>query len=146
MSIEEKREALNKSKTYHDENADQIRFDANIPKTVIFPANWNEMLDYKNREFDDQKNPGEKKSVTYTIYKVHNPNSQDAKKLRILEASASLNSEISAFLEMALESGWNGASIAKITKQVKGSSNFATWSVRGDKIEDQQLRELKIIE
>lgn len=146
MSIEEKRAKLEESKKYHDENASQIRFDANIPKTVIFPANWLELIDYRSKEFDDKDNPGQKKSVTYTVYKVYNPNAQDTKTLRILEASASLNSEITAFLEMALEQGWNGASIAKITKVVKGSSNYASWSVRGDKITDDQLKELKILQ
>ena len=146
MSIEEKRQKMEEAKKYHEENAETIRFDANIPKTVVFPANWHELLEYKTREFDDPKNPGEKKSVTYTIYKVYNPNAQDTKKLRKLEASSALSGEISIWLEMGMDQGWNGASMAQITKMVKGSSNYAKWSVKGDKVSDEQLKELKIID
>ncbi len=146
MSLEEKKAALQKSKTYHAENSDFIKFDPNIPKTVIFPANWHEMISYRDKEFDDKKNPGQKKIVTYTVYKVYNPNSQDTKRLRTLEASGGLSEEISTFLDLAIEQAYDGASIAKITKVQKGSSEYARWTVQGDRISNEQLKELKIIE
>lgn len=146
MSIEDKREKIQEARKYHDENSEKIRFDANVPKTIVFPANWNETVSFVNRQFDDQKNPGEKKTVTYTIYKVHNPNAQDTKTLRTLEASSALNEEINKFLDMANDQGWEGASMATITKVQKGNSSYSSWTVKGDKCTEETLRELRITE
>lgn len=145
-SLEEKKQALLQSKKYHDENSEEIRFDPNVSKTVIFPADWNKHLSYKDREYDDQNNPGQKRLVTYTVYKVWNPNAQDTKKLRSLSATSALNDEISNFLGMSLEQDWVGATIAKITKNQKGNSKSVKWSVQGDRCSDDKLRELRIIE
>jgi DNA uptake protein ComE-like DNA-binding protein len=142
-TLEEKKAALYASKSYHDENSDKIRFDANIPKTVIFPSDWAKHLSNLTREYDDENNPGQKKSVTYTVYKVYNPNAADAKKLRTIEASAKLDEQISQFLEAGLEQGWDGACIAKIKKIQKGSSKNVTWSVQGDKFDESKLEEVK---
>ena len=146
MSIEDKQKAIERSKQFHDENSNVITFSANITRAVIFPADWHRHLEYKTREFDDRDNPGEKRTVTYTIYKVWNPNAQDAKTLRKISASSALNDEISKFLDMANNKGWNGACMARITKMQKGNSTFSSWSVLGEECTEEQLRELRIIE
>lgn len=138
-SLEAKKQALFASKAYHDENADKIRFDPNVSKTVVFPSDWQKYLGSITKEFDDPKNPDQKKSVTYTTYKIYNPNAADAKKLRVLEASAALDAQISKFLEIALEQDYDGACIAKITKIQKGSSQNITWSVQGDRFDESKI-------
>jgi len=139
MTIEEKMETLRKSKEYHDENTPFIRIDANVPKTVVFPSNWSELITYKQKEFEDEKDPEKKRMATYTCYKVYNPNSANAKLLRDLDASAALDVQISKFLEMSLEQGYGGACIAKITKIQKGNSRNVTWSVQGDKFDESKI-------
>jgi hypothetical protein len=144
MSVQDKLDALSKTKSYHDENSDKIRFDPNVPKTVVFPSNWDEYLSNIDKEFDDKDNPGQKKTVTYTVYKVYNPNSANAKKLRTIEASAALDAQIGKFLGMALEQGYSGACIAKIEKIQKGSSQNITWSVQGDRFDETKLDQTEV--
>jgi len=127
-NLEDKKKQLEASKQFHEENADRIRFDANIPKTVVFPANWNELVKQEERSFDD-------KTVTYTIYQVFNPNSDDPTKLRTLSATESLNAEICSILNDAIEQGWEGAVIANIVKEMKGQQ-FGKWKVRANKYEE----------
>lgn len=145
-TIDQKKQALLKSKEYHDENTQFIRIDANVPKTVVFPANWSDLITYKEKEFPDENDPEKKRTATYTCYKVHNPNSANPKVLRDLDASASLDAQIGEFLNMSLEQGVEGAILAKIVKKQKGNSRNVTWSVQGDKLNDDQLKELRIIE
>jgi len=133
-NLEDKRKQLEASKQFHEENADRIRFDANIPKTVVFPANWNELVKEEERTFTDGKT-GDDKTVTYTVYQVFNPNSDDPTKLRTLSATESLNAEICSVLNDAIEQGWEGAVIANIVKEMKGQQ-FGKWKVRANKYEE----------
>jgi len=127
LSIDDKKATLKKGAEYNRANATKIRFDPNIPVTVIFPEDWHKHFKQETRESRD--NPEE--TYVANVFEVKNPNSEDPERWQVLEASEKLYSEISTILEQSIEQSWNGPIIAKITKKVTGGNPYGQWSVQG---------------
>jgi hypothetical protein len=135
MSLEEKKAALKKGSDFNRDNAENIRFDPNIPVTVILPADW--IKDFKQDTRTTTDSDGNEREYVVSLFKVMNPNAADPKRLRTIKASESLYSEINTVIESALELGWEGPIIMRIEKKVTGGNTYGKWSVQGKEFKEQ---------
>ena len=129
MSIEEKYKALQTSRHFHEARAEEIRFEDNAPRIVIFPSNWSELM--KDEDYTYIDSSKKEKVGTKTIYYVFSPNSINAQILRKMPATPGLNNKITQCLKQALDEGWDGPIIATIV--MKKGDGFVAWSVQGQK-------------
>ena len=127
---QDKHNILQKGKEFNKENSENIRFDPNVPVTVVFPSDWH--LHFKQEVKESRDNKDE--TYVQSTFQVMNPNSTDPKKLRTLKASEALYDAIAKVLEESIEQGYEGSIIMKITKEMKGGNQYGTWSVQGKKI------------
>jgi hypothetical protein len=132
MALEDKKALLKKGADFNRENSENIRFNPNIPVTVVFTEDWHKH--FKQETQQRQDNP-EEEYVT-NLFMVQNPNSEDPTRLRRLRASQKLYEQISDVLQASMEQGWNGPVIMKITKKVTGGNQYGTWSVHADKFQE----------
>ena len=138
MSVEDKKKLLKQGSDFNRDNAEYIKFDPNIPVTVILPPDWIKDFKQEPRTFIDRD--GNEKEQVYSHFKVMNPNAADPKKLRSLKATESLYSELNTVIEAALETGWNGPIMLRIEKKVSGAS-FGKWSVQGKEYKEGGVQE-----
>ena len=134
MSIEDKRKLLKEGSDFNRDNAENIRFDPNIPVTVILPEDW--IKDFKQEPKTATDKDGNERQYVTSLFKVKNPNAADPQKLRTLRASESLYDEINTVIEGALESGYNGDLIMRIEKKVTGGNTYGKWSVQGKEFKE----------
>lgn len=139
MSIEDKKAALKKGTEFNRDNAEYIRFDPNIPVTVILPADW--IKDFKQEPKTSQNADGSDRDYVVSYFKVKNPNAADPEKLRSLKASEALYAEMNTVIEGALATDWNGPIIMRIEKKVTGGNTYGKWSVQGKEYKQEEVKE-----
>jgi hypothetical protein len=134
MSLDEKRALLKKGSDFNRENAEYIRFDPNIPVTVILPADWVKHFKQEARVVTEKN--GSERQYVISFFKVRNPNAEDPHKLRTLKASPALYEEISAVISETLEKGWDGDIIMRIEKKMTGGNPYGKCSVQGGEFKE----------
>lgn len=141
MSLDEKRALLKKGSEFNRDNAENIRFDPNIPVTVILPAEWHKEFKQESRTATDKD--GKERQYVTSIFKVRNPNAADPQRLRTLRASEALYEEMNTVIGGALETGWNGDLIMRIEKEVTGGNTYGKWSVQGREFKEEEARKIR---
>jgi hypothetical protein len=134
MSIQEKLDTIKRAREFNMQNMSNIRFDANIPITIILPSDWTSK--FKQQVEKGVNADGSEYTRNVTILYVKLPNSVDPEQLRPMKCSEALWAEISTVVEEAVDrEGWEGDIIMIITKVMKGNKKFPSWSVKGDKFQ-----------
>ena len=134
MSLDEKRALLKKGSDFNRDNAESIRFDPNIPVSVILPGDW--IKDFKQETRTTTDKDGTVRQYAISRFKVRNPSAADPHKLRTLTASQALYDEINAVIDGSLEKEWNGDIIMRIEKKLTGGNPYGKWSVQGREFEE----------